>query len=59
MPELLEKLHPVAYTCLLLMGAFMVGYAWKHRRMQGARRIGLLWLVPLTLELAYWFTQLR
>lgn len=59
MAELLARLHPAAYACLLVLSLFLVGYAWKNRRMPGARRVGLLWLVPLLIELAYWFTQLR
>lgn len=54
MLDLLERIHPIAYVCLLAMSLVLIAYAWHHRKQAGARRIGILWLVPTLIELAYW-----
>jgi hypothetical protein len=59
MLELLERIHPIATACLLLMSIILIVYAWRNRAIPGARRIGALWLVPTLIELAYWIAYLN
>ena len=54
MPEWLITLNRVAHICLILMATILVAFSYTKRKTPGAKLIGILWLLPVLVQIAYW-----